>query len=205
MEIGKKLKEFRAKSGLTQEKVSEQIAVSRQTISSWENEKSYPDIISVIKLSDLYNVSLDELLKGDDGMIKHLEKSTNVVSSNRRLGIIGVINLAAIIAVMFLISDSGSILLWTTIFLEFVLLCAVDFSDAAGVGKPIRIISKALIILCVVFYLGLVALLGTVAIDAFSTGQIETGSKVLITTVIAAVSVYVLFFRKFFRRLMERR
>ncbi|WP_170075436.1 helix-turn-helix domain-containing protein [Paraclostridium dentum] len=85
MEIGNKLKKSRLESKLTQEKVAEEIQVSRQTISNWENEKSYPDIISVIKLSDLYNISLDELLKGDSEMIKHLEESTNIVSSNKKL------------------------------------------------------------------------------------------------------------------------
>lgn len=63
MEIGAKLKEARTKEGLTQEEVAEAIQVSRQTISNWENEKSYPDIVSVIKLSDLYNISLDKLLQ----------------------------------------------------------------------------------------------------------------------------------------------
>lgn len=85
MEIGSKLKKARIDSGLTQENVAEKIQVSRQTISNWENEKSYPDIISVIKLSDIYGISLDELLKGDSNMIKHLEESTNVVNSNKRL------------------------------------------------------------------------------------------------------------------------
>ncbi len=85
MEIGKKLKDARISSGFTQENVAEKINVSRQTISNWENEKSYPDIISVIKLSDLYSISLDNLLKGDNKMIEHLEKSTNVVKSNQRL------------------------------------------------------------------------------------------------------------------------
>lgn len=85
MEIGKKLKDARMGSGLTQETVAEKINVSRQTISNWENEKSYPDIISVIKLSDLYSISLDSLLKGDDKMIEHLEESTNVVKSNQKL------------------------------------------------------------------------------------------------------------------------
>lgn len=56
MEIGSKLKNARINSGLTQEQVAEKIQVSRQTISNWENEKSYPDIISVINLSDLYNI-----------------------------------------------------------------------------------------------------------------------------------------------------
>ena len=85
MEIGKKLKNARIEAGLTQEKAAEKIDVSRQTISNWENEKSYPDIISVIALSDLYSVSLDELLKGDQKMAEHLEESTNVVKSNKTL------------------------------------------------------------------------------------------------------------------------
>ena len=85
MEIGKKLKNARIEAGLTQEKAAEKIDVSRQTIPNWENEKSYPDIISVIALSDLYSVSLDELLKGDQKMAEHLEESTNVVKSNKKL------------------------------------------------------------------------------------------------------------------------
>lgn len=85
MEIGKKLKNARIEAGLAQEKAAEKINVSRQTISNWENEKSYPDIISVIALSDLYSVSLDELLKGDQKMAEHLEESTNVVKSNKKL------------------------------------------------------------------------------------------------------------------------
>ena len=85
MEIGTKLKSARKKCGLTQEKAAEAVGVSRQTISNWENEKSYPDIVSVIRLSSLYSVSLDELLKGDEDMIEHLEESTDVVNSNKKL------------------------------------------------------------------------------------------------------------------------
>lgn len=85
MEIGKKLRNARTRSGFTQEKAAEEIGVARQTISNWENEKSYPDIVSVIRLSTLYSVSLDELLKGDEEMIDHLEESTNIVNSNKKL------------------------------------------------------------------------------------------------------------------------
>ena len=85
MMLGQKLKEARIESGLSQEIVAEKINVSRQTISNWENEKTYPDIISVIKLSDLYSISLDTLLKGDQKMVEHLEESTNVVESNKKL------------------------------------------------------------------------------------------------------------------------
>ena len=85
LEIGKKLRNARTRSGFTQEKAAEEIGVARQTISNWENEKSYPDIVSVIRLSTLYSVSLDELLKGDEEMIDHLEESTNIVNSNKKL------------------------------------------------------------------------------------------------------------------------
>jgi len=104
MEVGSKLKNARISSGFTQEKVAEKIQVSRQTISNWENEKSYPDIISVIKLSDLYSISLDELLKGDSNMIKHLEESTNVVSSNKKLII--AIGLNVLFMILFIFFNS---------------------------------------------------------------------------------------------------
>lgn len=97
MEIGVKLKNARMSVKLTQEFVAEAIQVSRQTISNWENEKSYPDIVSIIKLSDLYKISLDELLKGDKKMIEHLNESTDIVSSNQKLIIAIGINIALLI------------------------------------------------------------------------------------------------------------
>ncbi len=100
MNIGQLLKEARSKAGFTQEYVAESINVSRQTISNWENEKSYPDILSVIKLSDLYNVSLDDLLKGDDKMLKHVEESTNIIASNKKLVLAIGINILLITLLM---------------------------------------------------------------------------------------------------------
>lgn len=75
MEIGQKLKDKRTALGLTQEALADQMGVSRQTIANWEKGKTYPDIASVLKLSDLYNVSLDELLKEDAAMRKHTEEA----------------------------------------------------------------------------------------------------------------------------------
>ena len=89
MEIGSKLKNARNNIGLTQEQVAEVLGVSRQTISNWENNKSYPDIISVIKMSDIYSISLDHLLKEENSMKQtyqeFLEESTNMVKAKRRL------------------------------------------------------------------------------------------------------------------------
>lgn len=101
MEISSKLKEARTRSKMTQEKVAEELQVSRQTISNWENGRSYPDIISVISLSDLYGITLDELLKGDSNMIKYLEESTNVVSSNKKLIFAVVLNCITLVLFIF--------------------------------------------------------------------------------------------------------
>lgn len=102
MEIGKKLKSTRLQKGFTQEAVAEKIQVSRQTISNWENEKSYPDIVSVINLSNLYEISLDELLKGDERMLEHLEESTNIVKSNKKLVAAIIVNIVILLALMLL-------------------------------------------------------------------------------------------------------
>ena len=82
---------------MTQEEVAEKLFVSRQSISNWENNKTYPDIGNVIALSDLYQISLDELLKGSDNFMKHLEESTDIVESNKKLIFIIVIALIAMI------------------------------------------------------------------------------------------------------------
>lgn len=102
MKIGDKLKEARLKNNMTQEEVAEKIFVSRQSISNWENNKTYPDIGNVIALSDLYEISLDELLKGSDSFMKHLEESTDLVKSNKKLiGIIVLDLLTMIIIALF--------------------------------------------------------------------------------------------------------
>ena len=112
MEMGRKLKEARQMRGLTQENVAEKLNVSRQTISNWETEKFYPDILYVLQLSDLYQVSLDELLKGDERMIQHLENSTNVVKSNQKILLAFICNICFLfLFFIFIIPISKSYLL----------------------------------------------------------------------------------------------
>lgn len=81
----KKLKDVRMQAGLTQEQVAEKIMVSRQTVSNWENGKSLPDIVSIMSLSDLYQISIDELLKGDKRMKEKMEKDANIAKANKRV------------------------------------------------------------------------------------------------------------------------
>ena len=95
-----RLKEARIESGYTQEQIAEQLDVSRQTISSWENGRTFPDIVSVVSLSDIYDVSLDVLIKGDEKMLEHLEESTNIVKSNKKLLFAIIANILTAIAMI---------------------------------------------------------------------------------------------------------
>ena len=63
MEISEWLKNGRQKINITQEQLADKLGVTRQTISSWETGRSYPDIASIVKMSEIFNMSLDELLK----------------------------------------------------------------------------------------------------------------------------------------------
>lgn len=88
VDIGNKIKNARMQSGLTQEAAAEALGVSRQTISNWENGKTYPNIVSVIKMSDLYDISLDRLLKensSESGYLDYLNESTDIVESKNKL------------------------------------------------------------------------------------------------------------------------
>ena len=65
MELSKQIKKYRTEANLSQEELADKIFVSRQTISNWENDKNYPDIKSLVLMSEVFQVSLDNLIKGD--------------------------------------------------------------------------------------------------------------------------------------------
>lgn len=85
MNIGDKIKNAREENKLTQTQASESLMVSRQTISNWENGKSLPDILSVIRMSELYQISLDELLKGDKAMMDKIEKDIEISKMEKKI------------------------------------------------------------------------------------------------------------------------
>ena len=70
MQFSAQIKKYRVDMNLSQEELAEKIYVTRQTISNWENDKSYPDIHSLLLLSSLFHVSLDQLIKGDIEIMK---------------------------------------------------------------------------------------------------------------------------------------
>ena len=69
--ISRNLKSLRKKNQYTQEEIAQKINVSRQSVAKWENWESNPDIESCIKLANLYNVKLDDL-------VNHSEEETGI-------------------------------------------------------------------------------------------------------------------------------
>lgn len=82
MEISTQIRKYRNAMELSQEQLAEKIYVTRQTISNWENMKSYPDIHSLLLLSCLFNISLDQLIKGDIEIMKKEINKTEVAPFN---------------------------------------------------------------------------------------------------------------------------
>ena len=87
MEFGKQIKKLRQEAQLSQEELAERIYVSRQTISNWENDKSYPDVNSLVLLSETFQISLDKLIKGDIEIMKDVIQKEEIEKMNRYGGI----------------------------------------------------------------------------------------------------------------------
>lgn len=71
MELGKQIKFYRTKQGFTQEQLANKLLVSRKTISSWENDRSSPDLETLSRLSVIFNITLDDFLHQDITEIKN--------------------------------------------------------------------------------------------------------------------------------------
>jgi len=110
MNIGEKILELRKKCNLSQESLAEKVGVTRQTISNWELNESSPDLKQSKKLSEIFNVSLDELVDNDikDVLVtkvSNTEKLTNTV--------IKTLKVLAIIFFLFCVAIIASILCMT--------------------------------------------------------------------------------------------
>ena len=141
-DIGSKIKAARVEKKFTQEQVAEVLGVSRQTISNWENGKSYPDIISVIKMSECYGVSLDYLLKGEEKMSAYydfLEESTNVVKStgnrNKIIIILSYLLIWALAMIVFWFFTSGSDAMGYSLMYLWIILPVTTFVESVLIGK----------------------------------------------------------------------
>lgn len=83
MELGEQIKKYRKESGMSQDILAEKIYVTRQTVSNWETSKSYPDVNSLLRLSEVFGISVDTLLKGDAQVIRNIVKESDISEFNK--------------------------------------------------------------------------------------------------------------------------
>ena len=98
MKLGNRIKKFREKINMSQEELADKVYASRQTISNWENDKTYPDINSLKLLSNIFDVSLDNLIEGD---IENMKKTIN---ESDRKGFVGLSRIYTIELIAMVIS-----------------------------------------------------------------------------------------------------
>ncbi|PAQ14256.1 transcriptional regulator [Bacillaceae bacterium SAOS 7] len=78
MKVGKTISEIRKTNKMTQEEFSSLFHVTRQTVSNWENEKSYPDLQTLVDISNRFDISLDRMLKEDTVMVKKIDREIKI-------------------------------------------------------------------------------------------------------------------------------
>ena len=105
MKFNGQIKKIRTNNHLTQEQLAQKLNVSRQTISSWENSRNLPDLEMVVTIAKLFNISLDQLILGDDTMTNKLVKDGNE-TKKARLNLISIL-LMLIGGIFFVISSFG--------------------------------------------------------------------------------------------------
>lgn len=109
MELGKQIKNCRQEANLSQEELAERVYVSRQTISNWENDKSYPDVHSLVLLSEIFQISLDKLIKGDIERMREEIKKEEVTKLNRYGMIYTVLFVVMLVSVVPLVMWLGNL------------------------------------------------------------------------------------------------
>lgn len=129
MEIGSQIRKYRNAQELSQEELAEKIYVTRQTISNWENEKSYPDIHSLLLLSSVFEISLDQLIKGDIEIMKREIDREEVKKFNYLGKLFAILFIASIIAfvplVVFL--KIYGVIIWAILYLiTLIIACRVE-------------------------------------------------------------------------------
>lgn len=90
MKFGEQIKERRQELDLTQAEVAEKYFVTRQAVSNWEHDKTYPDLNMLVKISNVYQISLDSLLREDKKLKDYLEQGRAMNSFSVSYGFIWV-------------------------------------------------------------------------------------------------------------------
>ncbi|CAH1855433.1 helix-turn-helix transcriptional regulator [Convivina praedatoris] len=103
--IGEIIKSRRVERGMTQEALAQHLHLSRQAISYWENNQRMPDLVSIIKISEMYQLSLDNLLKQDPRILEEFkQEAQDLQASKQRISnVMQAISLATLVSLIGLI------------------------------------------------------------------------------------------------------
>lgn len=134
MEIAAQIRKHRQQAGLSQEQLAQNIYVTRQTVSNWETGKSYPDIHSLLLLSRLFDVTVDQLIKGDIETMKQEISQEAVDSFNRESRIFAVMCIVSAVTFIPLAALALARDQWWAIAL-WVIMYAVTMHEAFRVEK----------------------------------------------------------------------
>ena len=90
MNLGEKIYKLRTEKGLSQGNLAEMLEVSRQSISKWENNSAAPELDKLMKLSEIFNITLDELVKGEITQNKkiQLKQMDKISQTQKTVGIL---------------------------------------------------------------------------------------------------------------------
>lgn len=99
MELGNQIKEKQTEMSLSQDELADKIYVTRQTISNWENNKNYSDIHSLVLLGTLFEVTVEQLIKGDITIIKEEIKKEDIKKFNKESQIFSILFFLTIILI----------------------------------------------------------------------------------------------------------
>jgi transcriptional regulator with XRE-family HTH domain len=122
MTLGENIRYYRKTNKLSQEKIGELVGVSRQAVTRWETNQSAPSTENLIKLSSIFNISLEELISINHESINEIPKGKNKRVIRKILIAWGVILIVQVLALVFIRSSfKWYNLIWTLINLTLLL------------------------------------------------------------------------------------
>jgi len=130
MNLGLQIKKYRNELNMSQDELAEKVFVSRQSVSNWENDKTYPDINSLLLLSEVFKVSLDQLVKGDLEIMKKEISTQELTNFQKDTAVLTVFFLLMLICPIPLAHFFGW---WGMAF--YLVICAVGLYFAVRVEK----------------------------------------------------------------------
>ncbi|WP_283679881.1 helix-turn-helix transcriptional regulator [Lentilactobacillus sp. Marseille-Q4993] len=152
MEISKVIQKHRQRLGLSQQNLADKLMISRQSISKWERGTALPSFANVVALSDLFGISLDEMIRGDDRLMSKLEQGkmgpiTKILVWSFGIAVPLCILLAGFGMGATTLDNITSVLLF---FFFIALICTVKWNKLKSLfRKP----TQVLIIICLVLFL----------------------------------------------------